>query len=206
MNRKKIDYVFKSQVIKSGLTKEERLIKKAFYADYVKNTTGKNIYSKYNLATAEDKQSFFLTNFAREYVEAEKINRASTQRSSRLRKRISAFLSESPCIFATLTFNDKVLNKTNTLTRRTYVRKYLESLGTSAVANIDFGLKNHREHYHAVIKADKINLNDWRVHGNINVERIHKTSDDVKLAKYISKLTNHAIKETTKRQAIMYIK
>lgn len=111
------------------------------------------------------------------------------------------------CLFLTLTFNDETLKDTSADTRRQYVRKYLKQFNCKYVANIDFGKENHREHYHAVICADKIDLSSWRIHGNINVERVRNRNierDNTRLSKYICKLSNHAIKETTKRSSLIY--
>jgi hypothetical protein len=75
------------------------------------------------------------------------------------------------------------------------------------VANIDYGAKNKREHYHALINCDKIDFSNWRKYGNINAERVKNKdieSDKIKLSKYIAKLSNHAIKETTKRSCLIY--
>ena len=75
------------------------------------------------------------------------------------------------------------------------------------VANIDYGSKNKREHYHALINCDKVDFKSWRKYGNINAKRVRNKdieSDKTKLSKYIAKLSNHAIKETTKRSCLIY--
>ena len=41
-------------------------------------------------------------------------------------------------------------------------------------------------------------------YGALNGERVRSTNDFVKLAKYISKLTNHAIKDTCKGSRMIY--
>ena len=76
------------------------------------------------------------------------------------------------------------------------------------VANVDYGAKNHREHYHAVVMCDNIDHKSWR-YGAINFKRINYDADiDTinKLSMYVAKLTNHAIKETCKRCYLIYPK
>lgn len=201
--RKKPDYSFKSKVLQSGLCQKQKDISKSFYADYVLNTTGEIVPSKYNLETAKKLQSFYLETDPEWYIEAEKINHASYQRVKRLKNRLSSFIEDGKCCFLTLTFRDEILKKTTPETRRTYIRKFLKSFGVPYVANKDFGKDFGREHYHAVIKTARIDMQSYD-YGFIFAETIHQTKNNVKLAKYIAKLTNHAIKETTKRSVLLY--
>ena len=73
------------------------------------------------------------------------------------------------------------------------------------VANKDFGARNGREHYHAaVLLKGKIDYSKWK-YGCLNGQKIRLNGmSDVRLAKYIAKLTNHAIKETCKRNVLIY--
>ena len=133
--------------------------------------------------------------------ECDRILHANYERTKRLKNRIAKLL-ESPCLFLTFTFNDKILLNTSSKTRRVYVRNFLEPLG-AYVANVDFGAENGREHYHAILQTDeKIDYTAW-TKGALNGERIRKPNS-VKLSKYISKLVNHAIKATTKQCRIIY--
>lgn len=136
------------------------------------------------------------------YCEAKKINHAGYKRAIRLKQRISQIIQKDS-LFLTFTFTNDVLDRTSSDTRKTYVVRFLKSFGVPYVANVDFGSKNGREHYHAILQMPRINLTEWK-YGGLNGKIVRSSSDDVKLAKYISKLTNHAIKETTKRQAIIY--
>lgn len=143
----------------------------------------------------------------KEFSECLKINDASYKRTKRLKERIKSMLMNGDCIFITLTFNDDYLSNSTYKERRVAVSRYLKQFNCPYVANIDFGSENGREHYHAVINASSIRLESWRKFGNINVERIRNRNidlDNVRLAKYICKLTNHAIKETTKRCSLIY--
>ena len=141
------------------------------------------------------------------YSEALKINKADLNRAVRLKKRIKKYLNLGSCLFLTLTFNDNTLSNTSEDTRRQYVRKWLKSMSSYYVANIDYGKKNGREHYHAVIRLDDITKEDeklWNRYGFLGVRYIRSTEDYKALGKYIAKLTNHAIKNTTKRSAVIY--
>lgn len=139
--------------------------------------------------------------------EARKINLAAWKRKIRLKERIGSYLKEGQCIWLTLTFSPSVLDSTSVDTRRKYVQRQLKSVSNKYVANIDFGKSSQREHYHAVVVGNlrRSDFQEWiDNYGHIWIEDVHKTSSEEKLAKYISKLTNHAIKETTKRQCYIY--
>lgn len=65
------------------------------------------------------------------------------------------------------------------------------------VANIDFGELNDRIHHHVVCVPKHNNLvKSWK-YGNINILKIRDSKvDGRKAVMYVSKLMNHAIKET----------
>lgn len=139
-----------------------------------------------------------------------KINHAEYERVKRLKQRVYSMLMNGSCIFLTLTFTDATLSNTTAKQRRVAVSRYLKQYGCMYVANIDFGkdkTKTMREHYHALINCDKVEFDSWRKYGNINAERVRNRNidnDNTKLSKYIAKLSNHAIKETTKRSSLLY--
>lgn len=210
------DYEYKSQILntKQDLLKLEKQVQRTLFLneDYINNKTGEVIMS------LDDAKFYDMTNCNNsDWIECHKINHASYNRTNRLRRRINEYLSLGNCLFLTLTFNEETMNNTNSETRKKYVKNYLKSQSNYYVANIDFGKQNGREHYHAVIvipdHKDKIDYSPWNKKcGHIDGERVRydpNNEDDsscVKLAKYVSKLTNHAIKNTTKRSAIIYSK
>lgn len=131
----------------------------------------------------------------------EKLFNAHRRKSQRLRARIDNLLSKDS-IFLTLTFKDDVLNNTNTLTRRKYISRFLKTFNVPYIANIDFGALNEREHYHAILQLDNINLTSYD-YGFIYAERIYN-KNSLSLAKYINKLTNHALKESAGEDRLIY--
>lgn len=211
--RTKPNYEFKARVIEEGFCDIEKTISKVFF-DARKRDFSKSIdeYEKIDeLRTASETQSFLLENHKDEYLEAGKINHAEYQKKKRLKDRIQDMVFSGPCLFLTLTFSDETLQNTTAQTRRLYVSRYLRGFGVRAIANIDFGKENGREHYHAVIQLAKIQLDSWS-HGFSFAEVVRNkrkkdgsSADAKRLAKYVAKLTSHAIKVTTKRQALMYI-
>lgn len=214
MSKHTIDYAFKSKVLREH---EDLLIKQrqSSLLDYSINQYRENgvITPFLRRVSDETKTSVELFNdcvlsgLAREFRECVKINHASRQRTKRLQERVASMLLGGSCLFITLTFNDETLNELSEKQRRVAVTRYLKSFNCQYVANIDFGKTNHREHYHALISCDKISFDEWRKYGNINAERVRNkdiSSDKTKLAKYICKLSNHAIKETTKRNSLIY--
>ena len=106
--------------------------------------------------------------------------------------------------FITLTFNDASLNNLSYSTRRKRVREFLKSQCALYVANIDFGKKNGREHYHAVV-SNRVDPSLW-AYGSCNAIKITRYNSKA-LAKYVNKLTNHALKDTANKGAsIIYSK
>ena len=207
---KKIDYAFKAYVLRN----HSELIanyKKAKLHDYALSTyLNEGIVYKDLLNTqsiAELQECCMYDGSFREFQEIAKIDHASCKRASRLRSRIESMLLNGDCLFLTLTFNDETLNQTSVETRRQYVRKYLKTFDCPYVANIDYGAENGREHYHAVVNCSRIDFDAWRKYGNINAERVRNKSIELsktRLSKYISKLSNHAIKQTTRRSCLIY--
>ena len=199
------DYAKKAEVIRSGLCVTEKQVSRAFYAQMLLDTTGEYIYSEMDTQRAEELQLYHRMFNLENWQEAHRINKASYARVRRLKTRIATMLKNGECLFLTLTFTDEILGKTTEDTRRQAVRRYLKSFGVPYVANIDYGKKNGREHYHGVIQIPRINYSAY-TYGAINGERIRSVEDYTKLSKYVAKLTNHAIKQTNKRQVIIYSK
>lgn len=196
------DYQYKSEILKdTDLIRTQKLVSRSLFVqgDVIDRKTGEVM--TYENAKGLD---MLLCNDS-DWIEAGKINYSAYKRAKRLRNRISWMLSLGPCIFLTLTFKESVLESTSEETRKKYVKRFLKSQSDQYVANIDFGAEKEREHYHAVILCPKVDFTLWHQYGGIKGEKIRASDKSpVRLGKYISKLTNHAIKETTKRCAIIY--
>lgn len=132
------------------------------------------------------------------------INNSKRKKYKRCRHRIEQMVLDGNAWFVTLTFNDKTLARTSKDTRRQYVRRNLQKHFEIYVANIDYGTKNEREHYHALIYCQHDPTNEikafWDKYGFSKVEQVRTTEDDAKRTiKYVVKLTRHALKETTQK-------
>lgn len=163
-------------------------------------------------------KSIFLFN------ECYKIVNAEVARRKRLRQRVERIMSTGQTYFITLTFAEDTLKNTDAQTRRRYVTRFLKTVATDYVGNIDFGKLKGREHYHAVISSDKLNdikyvytkrygymcietpvFDEWSKLGYYSIKSCGTSeTDKKKLAAYTAKLVNHAVKETTKRNALIY--
>lgn len=142
-----------------------------------------------------------------EFKECIKILNADYKKQQTLQKRVKSFLLNGGCCFLTLTFNDDTLNKTTREQRRVFVVRYLKSCCAPYVANIDFGKNNGREHYHALINCESVDFTKWYKYGAIKSEKVRNRDisvDSLRLSKYVAKLSNHAIKNTTRRSALIY--
>ena len=132
------------------------------------------------------------------------INNSKRKKYKRCRHRIEQMVLDGNAWFLTLTFNDKTLERTSKDTRRQYVRRNLQKHFEIYVANIDYGSKNEREHYHALIYCQHDPTSEikafWDKYGFSKIEQVRTTEDDVKRTiKYVVKLTRHALKETTSK-------
>lgn len=187
------DYELRSRVISSGLVKKVKASKKRIFNAH---STEEYLYHTYEALfdECEDREA---------YSEAVRVAAADFRRNTRLKNTIQAYIGMGTCIFLTITFTDKCLEKTSAKYRRHQVTDYLKKYARYYVANVDFGAKNGREHYHAIARTDYVDYTDWK-HGSVNGRKIIVSSNPLKLAKYISKLVNHAIKDTCKRNAIIY--
>lgn len=130
-------------------------------------------------------------------------------RKERVKERIENMVNTNQAYFLTLTFSDKMFNrKCSPDTRRRYIRRFLKEQCKEYLANIDFGSTNEREHYHAVvIPKGLIDFDKYRklFDSNINCKRIIKSDLSNKLvSRYISKLTNHALKENGFYKRLIY--
>lgn len=204
------NYELKAQVLKTDICKR---LKKIDRQTYLNSLEG--------IVQDEELDNDYLDllfQYGGEYVkEGRKINLSSYRKTNRIRNRITKYLLEGPCIWLTLNFSDAVLQNTNDVTRRQYVRRFLKPY-QKYIANIDFGddseyIDRHgkkrkgtsREHYHAIVRTDiNIDMKKWS-YGFAFTERIRNNEKSIKkIPKYITKLTNHAVKESTKRCHIIY--
>lgn len=127
---------------------------------------------------------------------AMQLNRNTACRRRRVTEKIGSLIRQGKVIFLTLTFTDEVLSRTSVDTRRQYVRKYLKKHCSAYVANIDFGKKNEREHYHALVVSEGLDYRQWHKYGAIKGERVHDSEkDEKKTVKYLVKLSRHALKD-----------
>lgn len=215
-NISKPDYSYKSSLLKTSIINQLSTILRHEYYNIKLDSLSSYFTGEFiPFCFSRDILDTWFDSLAHEFgycaiIESKRILHACYSRFSRLRFRISTILgyTDTKPFFITLTFTNKVLNNTNSLTRRRYVTRFLKSISNNRyVANIDFGKKNGREHYHAVISCDYINSKLWK-YGALNFEHIYNESekDSLLLSKYVAKLGNHAIKETTKRNSLIYPK
>lgn len=162
--------------------------------------TAKYFYFKYGF---EKKEIRLLENIVNAYY----------HRLRRCRAYIEYMFMNGKCFFLTLTFNNDVLQRTSEQTRRRYIQRYLNKHFDYYVANIDYGKKNEREHYHATVCLKNCNNNLIEIIKNSYdlgfsyFEAIKfNINDRTKVSKYMNKLTNHAFKDTAVSKRLIYSK
>ena len=114
-------------------------------------------------------------------------------------------LNKFNMVFLTFTFNDYSLNHNNSDSLKQAVRRFLKKYCVRYVANVDYGATNGRKHFHAVALVDgKLNYKKWS-YGALNGRKVNLNETAPKrMAKYVTKLSLHAIKETTGFNRLIY--
>lgn len=218
-----IDYNLKAQIIECGLsTLYSQFSKACFQLDkmmydkeynpYIKGLVSRDFKRSYLISAIQTYQDTALNNWAidltnaNDYLvhETQKIYNANYHKVVRLKKRITKILNRQ-CLFLTLTFTNETLAKyPNEKDLHKLVVRYLKSIAyqVSYIANVDYGEENDRIHYHAIIQIDRIDPLTWK-YGNLDI-KVVKNKNDTAMAKYLCKLTNHAIKNTCKGSRIIY--
>lgn len=140
-----------------------------------------------------------------------RIWKSNKDRKARLKERVSKIVRSKRAIFLTLTFNNEFLSReTSEETRRRYIRRFLKEQCEQYVANVDYGDKRNREHYHAIVipKGARVSFAPYcaffdgsRVFAE-NV-RVSENSENC-ISLYISKLTNHALKESGRYKRLIF--
>jgi len=130
-------------------------------------------------------------------------NQSHYKRYSRIKKKVNEILTYDYTYFFTLTLNDEGLKRDE----KYLVRKAKEAFGSASlyIANEDYGSKRGRKHFHVLAcfneQLDYTKTNAigqvWR-YGNVDIQPIH-TKNDEAITKYLTKLTNHAVKDTAKK-------
>lgn len=129
---------------------------------------------------------------------------SSVRKYIRVRKRMEKYVLGGKAYFGTFTFRNDVLEDTNPQTRRTYMARFLKPLSECYVANVDYGDESGREHYHAVFVASRLPSNPWP-YGFVKYEKVGKGEMASKaVSHYITKLTRHALKESTKGDKVKF--
>lgn len=193
MSRCKYDNEKKAQVISSGKLEDIITKRKELYYDRLKyDFDDEGI--QYDYLDDSDWFDFFnQRHFDIDLDCAFLLLDSKRRKMMKVREKISDIVLNNNAVFITLTFTNDVFSKTTPQTRRRYVARYLKSQGDHYVANIDFSPDVGREHYHAVI-CSRVNLKAWK-YGFSSAEKVRAHHSDMKrLSKYITKLTNHALK------------
>ena len=108
-------------------------------------------------------------------------------------------------IFLTFTFDDYSITHNNSDSLKQAVRRHLKQYCIKYVANVDYGARNGRKHFHAVALVEgKLDFTKWN-YGALNGRKVNLNETASKrMSKYITKLSLHAIKETTQFNRLIY--
>lgn len=139
----------------------------------------------------------------------ERLLNARYSKVSRIKKRFLYLLIHSKNVyFCTFTFDNAHIDCSDR-TKKDYIKHSLFKFDDKCliIMNRDFGKNTDREHYHVILGTN----NDDDILKNLyypfrfNVERVRIDKYSFKkLSKYINKLSNHCIKDSTNRSRIYY--
>lgn len=137
--------------------------------------------------------------------------KARYMKVSRIKKRLIYLLTRYDFIyFVTFTFDDKLINRCDR-TKRDLIKSSLLSFDEHIkfILNIDYGKKTEREHYHCICATNNGSCLGTHLNNTYpsftKTELCHKKSSDLKrLSKYINKLTNHSLKDSTRNKRIYF--
>lgn len=163
------------------------------------------IYNKYKRFCFENKLPF------NKDKKLESILSSRYQKCSRIKKRFIYLMARYKYLyFVTFTFDDYYV-KLCDRSRKDLIKSSLYSFSSDIkyICNIDYGKTTERLHYHCIVATnDSENLSKHLQSAYpcfTYTERIRLSKDDLKrTSKYINKLSNHAIKDTTKHSRVLY--
>lgn len=142
--------------------------------------------------------------------ECERIRKSKNKQRERIEEHIKFLFDSTSCdlFFVTFTFNDYILKNTKESTRKQKVTRTLTPCD-DYIGNVDYGEKNEREHYHALVALNRDKYQRYEDdeghlslsvfskydYGFINVTEVKREGKDAeRLSRYISKLTLHSVK------------
>lgn len=194
MSKSKYDSTVKSAVLDSKLLSEITATKKELYYNNLVSLVEEETGVIYKTSLNTDWCDYVFKNRSNDLYDcAFLLLQSKKKKAQKVKEKIAELVLNNNAIFLTLTFRDDVLESTSPETRRRYVARFLKSVSGQYAANIDFSPEINREHYHAVI-TKRIDLNTWR-YGFAFAEKVRCHNSDLsRVSKYISKLTNHALK------------
>lgn len=142
------------------------------------------------------------------------VSKARYKKIQRCTKLIRQMTSKGEAVFITLTFNNETLQKFGFKSLRRKVSFILRKTCSMYFSNVDFGDRDknpeskERIHYHgvAIIKDEKELRRYWNKNsGFLNLKPIGlNEKDQKKVSKYISKVTAHGFKDSTRQYRFIY--
>lgn len=155
---------------------------------------------------------------------SEYCNEIRYQRIKRMRKKLTEMIDNDSVCFLTFTFDEHYNDCLDDKTKRRYVKAFFnDHFQSPYIANVDYGEKYGRLHYHAVLTANRDEVIEvlkayqrtngeeikftWWKYGICWVQQVGTTNTDIaRISKYVNKLTNHSFKGTTQYNKAIYFR
>lgn len=146
-----------------------------------------------------------------EDIEIERKLKARYNKVSRIKQHfIYMIMKKKNLYFLTFTFDDKYLKKCDR-TKKDLIKKLLKEIDFNSyiILNVDYGSQTERQHYHCIFGTNKDldlkSILDKYYPCYSYTEKIRLDTNSIKkIPKYINKLSNHAIKDSTKASRLYF--
>ena len=149
------------------------------------------ILSSHEIAYSMFYCSLFQDDFVKACVRWSKNLRMRKNRCiKRIKKIVSSSSDDDNVLFLIFTISDEYINHSY-ITFTDKLKFIHKNVSDDFVINSDFGEKNGRLHFHSVVKCKFFDSSSWP-YGHVDILKVF--GDSSRLACYVSKLSNHALK------------
>lgn len=202
---KQFDCLLKKDIVESGYAQTWCKIRYAI--KYAKEELV--LFDKENGTLREPELDYktavqLVNNLDKNYLRVcENLRKAYFKRRKLLERRVQFMLECGKVWFCTLTFTEATI-KCRDSTIRTWIKNWIRSMNNPLyIANVDFGKRTKRKHYHVVLCYD-LDPVEW-TKGFFNYKEV-KVKNVSALSKYVAKLTLHSLKISNTSHTVIYSK
>ena len=160
---------------------------------YKMTTRDKELFK--NLKSRVRKETPYYMEYEKEYNRIKERRKKGIQRYKKYATKMFEYYFE--LYWCTFTISEEWIGKKTKEEFKKELQKWLKKNAKDYIANIDFGEKNERLHFHAIV-ASKENYFTWK-YGHLFVKEINIRKGTEAIARYANRFANHATKSTAQK-------